>query len=237
MFRAGTIQDHLHWWDSWKRTSGKENRAGPQMDTTAKDLETCFHEQAALKETFWREESNHTVVWWDLMWARYAAVRGTQGVFTRTGPCLASSALRDAPHIQATTWKAPLREVTQGRLHLGSAMRCQTPQCCSFRQEIFWTFPSTVFLFPRKGIQYFTNPPSVISGSSHAHWGLSQSPCLTCETNRAFECASHPLKAVLNQVTQELCRRVKHLVTQLALMIDAFLCKVQMIQLVSDTAH
>lgn len=32
------------------------------MDTTAKDLETCFHEQAALKETFWREESNHTVV-------------------------------------------------------------------------------------------------------------------------------------------------------------------------------
>lgn len=44
-----------------------------------------------------------------------------------------------------------------------------------------------------------------------------------CETNRAFECASHPLKAVLNQVTQELCRRVKHLVTQLALMIDAFL--------------
>lgn len=59
---------------------------------------------------------------------------------------------------------------------------------------------------------------------------------LTCKTNRAFECTSHPLEAVLDQVTQELCWRVKHLVTQLALMIDAFLCKVQMIQLVSDTA-
>lgn len=92
-------------------------------------------------------------------------------------------------------------------------------------------------LFPGKGIQYFTNPLSVVSGSSHARRGLSEPPRLTCETNRAFECASHPLEAVLNQVTQELCRRVKHLVTQLALVIDAFLCKVQTIQRVSDTAH
>lgn len=58
----------------------------------------------------------------------------TGRVLVRTGPCPASSALRDAPHIQATTWKAP----TARRLAaFGQCLRCQTPQCCSFRQEIF----------------------------------------------------------------------------------------------------
>lgn len=48
---------------------------------------------------------------------------------------------------------------------------------------------------------------------------------LTCEADRTLEGAAHALEAVLDQVTQELGRRVKHLVTQLALVIDAFLCK------------
>ena len=48
---------------------------------------------------------------------------------------------------------------------------------------------------------------------------------LTCETDRTLEGSSHALEAVLYQVTQQLGRRVKHLVTQLALMIDAFLCE------------
>ncbi len=47
---------------------------------------------------------------------------------------------------------------------------------------------------------------------------------LTCKADGTLEGASHALEAVLDQVTQELGRRVKHLVTQLALMIDAFLC-------------
>lgn len=44
-----------------------------------------------------------------------------------------------------------------------------------------------------------------------------------CKADGTLEGASHALEAVLDQVTQELGRRVKHLVTQLALMIDAFL--------------
>lgn len=47
---------------------------------------------------------------------------------------------------------------------------------------------------------------------------------LTCKADGTLEGASHALEAVLDQVTQELGRRVKHLVTQLALVIDAFLC-------------
>lgn len=47
---------------------------------------------------------------------------------------------------------------------------------------------------------------------------------LTCKADGTLEGASHALEAVLDQVTQELGRRVKHLVTQLALMIDSFLC-------------
>ena len=48
---------------------------------------------------------------------------------------------------------------------------------------------------------------------------------LTCETDGTLEGSSHALEAVLYQVTQQLGRRVKHLVTQLALVIDAFLCE------------
>ena len=50
-------------------------------------------------------------------------------------------------------------------------------------------------------------------------------PALTCEADRALEGAAHALEAVLDQVTEQLGGRVKHLVTQLALVIDAFLCK------------
>lgn len=50
-------------------------------------------------------------------------------------------------------------------------------------------------------------------------------PPPTCEADGTLEGAAHALEAVLDQVTQELGRRVKHLVTQLALVIDAFLCK------------
>ena len=47
---------------------------------------------------------------------------------------------------------------------------------------------------------------------------------LTCEADGALEGATHALKAVLDQVAQELGRRVKHLVTQLALVVDALFC-------------
>lgn len=48
---------------------------------------------------------------------------------------------------------------------------------------------------------------------------------LTCEAHRAFEGAAHALKAVLDEVTEELGWGVEHLVAQLTLMVDAFLCK------------
>lgn len=48
---------------------------------------------------------------------------------------------------------------------------------------------------------------------------------LTCEAHRAFEGAAHALEAVLDEVTEELGRGVEHLVAQLTLVVDAFLCK------------
>lgn len=48
---------------------------------------------------------------------------------------------------------------------------------------------------------------------------------LTCEAYGTFEGAAHALEAVLNEVTEELGWGVEHLVTQLTLMVDAFLCK------------
>lgn len=44
-----------------------------------------------------------------------------------------------------------------------------------------------------------------------------------CEADGALEGATHALEAVLDQVAQELGRGVKHLVTQLALVVDALL--------------
>lgn len=54
---------------------------------------------------------------------------------------------------------------------------------------------------------------------------LPHTRCLTCEAHGAFEGATHALEAVLDEVTQELGWGVEHLVAQLTLMVDAFLCK------------
>lgn len=48
---------------------------------------------------------------------------------------------------------------------------------------------------------------------------------LTCKAHGAFEGAAHALEAVLDEVTEQLGRGVEHLVAQLALVVDAFLCK------------
>lgn len=89
------------------------------MGTTAKELETCWHEQAALKGTFQREVSDHTAVWWDLMWARLAAARGTQGEsWWEQAPALQVLLLE----MRLTFRPQPERpQLQEGRLHLGSA--------------------------------------------------------------------------------------------------------------------
>lgn len=48
---------------------------------------------------------------------------------------------------------------------------------------------------------------------------------LTCEAHGAFEGATHALEAVLDEVAEELGWGVEHLVAQLTLVVDAFLCK------------
>lgn len=50
-------------------------------------------------------------------------------------------------------------------------------------------------------------------------------PNLTSEAHGAFKGATHALEAVLDEVTEELGWGVKHLVAQLTLVVDAFLCK------------
>lgn len=64
------------------------------------------------------------------------------------------------------------------------------------------------------------------AGSSHPHAFL---PCphghLTCEAYRALESTTHALEAVFNEVAEEFGRGVEHLVAQLTLMVNAFLCK------------
>ena len=47
----------------------------------------------------------------------------------------------------------------------------------------------------------------------------------TCEADGAFEGAAHALEAVLNEMAEQLGRGVEHLVAQLTLVVDAFLCK------------
>lgn len=47
----------------------------------------------------------------------------------------------------------------------------------------------------------------------------------TCEAHGALESTTHALEAVFNEVAKELGRGVEHLVAQLTLMVNAFLCK------------
>lgn len=47
----------------------------------------------------------------------------------------------------------------------------------------------------------------------------------TCEAHGALESTTHALKAVLDEVAEELGWGVEHLVAQLTLVVNAFLCK------------
>lgn len=63
--------------------------------------------------------------------------------------------------------------------------------------------------------------------------GSSHTPCLlamptwylTCKAYGALESTTHALEAVFNEVAEELGWGVEHLVAQLTLMVNAFLCK------------
>lgn len=61
---------------------------------------------------------------------------------------------------------------------------------------------------------------------SHPHAFL---PCPhgyhTCEAYGALESTAHALEAVFNEMAEELGGGVEHLVAQLTLMVNAFLCK------------
>lgn len=147
-------QHHLHWWDSWKWTMGKDTEQALRQELLEKELGMLRDEQAVLKEIFerWVVRTNCCVVWSYeplLKWGSpLASHRALAQVLTRTGPYLASCALGDPSPLQSTRYRlkgCSLQAAVQSLLRLGSAARCQTPSAAVLDRSYFEHFQARYF--------------------------------------------------------------------------------------------